>query len=134
MEQSMEDAAILPNGESLASDLILGHPLHFEGVAHEKAGPRDVEGTIHWSTVTPGILGDRSIAGENQRDVVLLFVTRIGEEFDEDPDGVQDTRLMAFGYGFMRKLLERDPDAEAELLKLAESHPGRKIRHEIRRA
>ena len=131
MEPSSETAATLPNGESLAHGLILGHAIHFEGVAHEDAGPREVEGTINWSTVTPGILGDRSVAGENQRDVNVQFVTRIGEEFDEDPDGVSDARLVAFGYDFMRKLLERDPGAEDELRKIAEANPRRAIRHEI---
>ena len=115
MKQGMENTT-LPNGESLAHDLIVGHALHFEGVAHGESGRRGVEGTINWSTVTPGLLGSRSVAGENQRDVIMQLVTRIGEEFDGDPDGISNSWLVAFDHDFMKRLLRRDPGAEAELL------------------
>ena len=130
MEKDTDSAAMLPNGESLASDRIFGPPVYFMGVAHEEAGPREVEGMVQWSTVDSDLLGKRSLAGENQRDVNLLFDTRRGEEF-VTPDGASDVMLVAFDYDFMRKLLKRDQAAEAELLKIAESNPKRKIRYEI---
>ena len=134
MSADIESHALLPSGESLAHDTIYGHGVAFEGVAHGKSGPRDVHGDIHWNTIFPRNIGDKSIAGRNQRDVSLRFITRQpGSGYRHDPNGVSDVRLVAFDYGFMRRLLDRDPKAEGELVKIAESNPKRKVRYEIAR-
>ena len=137
MEPSMEIEAprAFSNGKSLAHDLICGHTLTFEGIAHEESGPRAVWGNIHWSTFFSSNLGNKSIAGKNQRDVGVQFVTRAnGGGFKQDPDGVRDTQLVAFDYDFMHRLLDRDPGAEAELVKIAESNPKRAVRYEVTRS
>ena len=131
MEPNMDIEAVLPDGKSLAHDRISGHAVAFEGIAHEEGGPRAVHGDIHWSTIFSQNLGDQSVAGENQRDVGVHFVTRTGNGSEQDPNGVRDVRLTAFDYGFMRRLLDRDPEAEAELVKIAESNPNRVVRYEV---
>ena len=129
----IESHATLPSGESLAHDAISGHVVPFVGVAHEEGGPRDVHGTIYWSTFFSHNLGDLSVAGENERDVGVHFTTRIfvGGGFRDDPNGVRDVRLAAFDYDFMRRLLDRDLEAEAELVKIAEANPNRAVRYEV---
>ena len=126
------EAYMLPSGESLAHDAIYGRAVAFEGVAHAESGPRDVHGDIHWSTIFPQNIGNKSIAGENQRDINLRLVTRqTGSGYKRDPNGASDGYVVAFDYDFMRRLLDCDPEAEAELVKIAEANPHRKIRYEI---
>ena len=130
LNTDIESHAMLPNGESLAHDSINGHAVPFEGIAHEENGPRDVHGTVNWGTFwNPG---DLSVAGENQRDVWVLLSTRApGSRHEDDPKGVNDARVVAFDYDFMRRLLDRDIEAEAELVKIAESNPNRAVRYEV---
>lgn len=129
-DMDVESHATLPSGESLAHDSIDGHAVPFEGVAHEENGPRDVCGAINWGTFWDP--GELSVAGENQRDVwVSLSTIAPGGGFEEDPNGFHDMRLTAFDYDFMRRLLDRDIEAEAELVKIAESNPHRPIRYKL---
>ena len=130
LDTDIVSCVTLPSGESLAHDSIDGHTVPFVGVAHEENGPKDVQGAINWGTFWDP--GELSVAGENQRDVwVCLSRMAPGGGFEEDPHGFYDMRLTAFDYDFMRRLLDRDIEAEAELVKIAEANPNRPVRYEI---
>lgn len=114
-----------PDGQSLVHDDITGQTVGFEGMAQGDAEPTNIWGWIHWKTLPSWAvdrLGDLAVNANRERAVTVITCATSGDpDFAHWTKGRDGLRTV-FDFDFMRQLLVRDPEAENELVGIAEAN------------
>lgn len=116
--------------KSIAHDIFRGQ-FPFAGMIRNHDGDTDVRGTIAWMTPKPGKgFVPLDEVGDGTREVRMAFVTAL-RNGHVDESGVRIGIGAIVDYDFIRRLVCRDTNAEAELLKTAVRNSDRIRNFEI---